>query len=168
VEFRSGRMGRGGGELAPERPVVVRIPLTARLGGFEAPGAEGPVFVHVPAGDHSGADHEVAEPGHTVGGVCFEGELQELVGFAAPAFPPIDEGDGGEDGAECLVLLCVYAWSSSCCAHSTRDHWGPPCVWARSTRSMGSSIPRMSAMSWSRIAGAWKLAISLMVWSSLG
>jgi hypothetical protein len=78
VEFRSGRMGRGGGELAPERPVVVRIPLTARLGGFEAPGAEGPVFVHVPAGDHSGADHEVAEPGHTVGGVCFEGEFGSL------------------------------------------------------------------------------------------
>jgi hypothetical protein len=33
-----------------------------------------------------------------VGGVCFEGELQELVGFAAMAFPPVDEGDGGEDG----------------------------------------------------------------------
>lgn len=64
VEFRPGRMGRGGGGLAPERPaVVVRFAMTARLRGFEAPGPEGPVFVHVPAGDHSGADHEVAEPG---------------------------------------------------------------------------------------------------------
>jgi hypothetical protein len=32
VEFRSGRLGRGGGELAPERPaVVVQFPMTARL-----------------------------------------------------------------------------------------------------------------------------------------
>jgi hypothetical protein len=99
VEFRSGRLGRGGGELAPERPaVVVHIPVTADLRRFEAPGPEGPVLVHVPAGHHSGADHEIAEPGQTVGGVCFEGELEELVGFAASAFPPVDEGDGGEDG----------------------------------------------------------------------
>ena len=29
VEFRPGRLGRGGGGLAPERPAVVRIPMTA-------------------------------------------------------------------------------------------------------------------------------------------
>lgn len=40
----------------------------------------------------------VAEPGQVVAGVGLQGELQELVGLAASAFPPVDEGDGGQDG----------------------------------------------------------------------
>lgn len=54
----------------------------------------GGVFVHVPSGDDAGADHLVAEAGEAVGGVGVDGELEELVGFAAPAFPPVDVADG--------------------------------------------------------------------------
>lgn len=37
-----------------------------------------------------------------VGGVGVEGELEELVGFAASTFPPVDVADRSEDG--CCVL----------------------------------------------------------------
>lgn len=40
----------------------------------------------------------VAEACEAVGGVGVEGELEELVGFAAFAFPPVDVPDGGQDG----------------------------------------------------------------------
>ena len=45
------------------------------------------------------------------------------------------------------MLLRVHACSSGCSAQSTRDQCGLLCVWARRTRSTGSSIPGMSAMS---------------------
>ena len=35
------------------------------------------------------------------------------------------------------MTLCVYAWTRSCSAHSTRDHWGLPWVWASRTLSHG-------------------------------
>jgi hypothetical protein len=49
-------------------------------------------LVHVPAGDHSRADHDVADPGQVITGVGLESKLQELVRLAATAFPPVDEG----------------------------------------------------------------------------
>jgi len=39
----------------------------------------------------------VAEASEAVGGVGVEGELEELVCFAAFAFPPVDVADGCED-----------------------------------------------------------------------
>jgi hypothetical protein len=39
----------------------------------------------------------VAEAGEAVGGLGVEGELEELVCFAASAFPPVDVADGRED-----------------------------------------------------------------------
>jgi hypothetical protein len=42
--------------------------------------------VHVPAGHHSRADHQVADPAQMVGGVSLEGELQELMCLAGSAF----------------------------------------------------------------------------------
>lgn len=62
----------------------------------------GGVFVHVPAGDDAGAYHLVAEAGEAVGGVGVEGELEELVCFAASAFPPVDVADTGKD--RCCVF----------------------------------------------------------------
>lgn len=47
--------------------------------------------IHVPPG-HPRADHDVAYPGRVIGGVCLEGELEELVRLAASAFPPILTG----------------------------------------------------------------------------
>ena len=57
----------------------------------------GGVFVHVPACDYAGADHLIAEAGEAVGGVGVEGELEQLVGFAASTFPPVDVADGRKD-----------------------------------------------------------------------
>lgn len=67
-----------------------------RLGTFEAPRPECLVSVGAPWRKHSASDHLVTEPGQTVFGVRFEGELQELVSLAASAFPPIDVSDGGQ------------------------------------------------------------------------
>ena len=51
----------------------------------------------------------VAESGEAVGGVCVEGELEELVCFAASAFPPVDIADGGED------WCCVFGGGAGVC-----------------------------------------------------
>lgn len=48
----------------------------------------------------------VAEAGEAVGGVGVEGELEELVCFAASAFPPVDVADGRKHGC---CMFCAGA-----------------------------------------------------------
>lgn len=52
----------------------------------------------MPPGNPSEADYSIAEPGQTVRFVSFEGELPKLMGIVASAFPPVHEGDRGDDG----------------------------------------------------------------------
>lgn len=49
-----------------------------------------------PVGEDAVADEVVGELGQAVVGVCFEGFLEALVGFAAVAFPPLDDTQAGQ------------------------------------------------------------------------
>lgn len=57
----------------------------------------GSVLVHVPASEHSVAEELVAEFSQAVAGVCLQGQLHVLVGFASMAFPPVDVADGRKE-----------------------------------------------------------------------
>lgn len=142
-----------------------------RIGSFEPSRSDCLVPVYAPGRQHSVCDHSVTQPGQAIGGVCLDGELQELVSLAASAFPLVDVSDGGQHCCRVLgaaVRAGVQACMSNCCAHSTLDHCGLPWVWARRTWTIGSSIAGMSAISRSRMAANWKLAIKLTVSSSVG
>jgi hypothetical protein len=91
-------------EWQPQTPII-DLPSTCWLGykcasrQVEGQCFEGGFFVHVPPGDDAGADYLVAESGEAVGGVGVQGQLEELVGYAASAFPSVDVADGRKDRA---------------------------------------------------------------------